>query len=86
MSRQDFTEHLQGILDDTKSGSYIGGSLCLENAWLNTNGIAYWENEGSRSLTQKERLLVCQVYLKYKTPNHAFWNECKEFVEKNIKS
>ena len=77
--------HLNGILDETMSGIYVGGSLDLGYAWLNTNGRAYWGKNEGRSLTKKEHLLVCQIYLKYKTPGHEFYKKCEEYVTKAAK-
>jgi len=69
--------HLKGLLDGTTGAAYMGGSLCFDKYHMNTDGIIYWAG-GQRQLTPKEHLLVCKVYLKYKTPKHHFYKRCKE--------
>ena len=86
MNTENFTEHLQGILDETKGGTYIGGSLDLGNAWLNTDGKAHWvvgDVQKTRILTRKEHLLLCEIYIKYKNPKNSFYQDCLDFVEEN---
>ena len=86
MNTENFTEHLQGILDETRSGTYIGGSLDLGNAWLNTDGKAHWSENGvkkTRDLTVKETLLLCKIYVENKNSQHAFYDHCISFIENN---
>jgi len=77
--KDNYADHLRGILNGTASGAYIGGSLDLGDAWLNTDGFAH-SGESVRGLTPEEHFLVCKVYLQNKTPSHAFYVTCEQFV------
>lgn len=77
--KSNYADHLRGILDGSRGGAFIGGSLCLDDCWLNTDGIAH-SDEGNRPLSEEEHYLLCKVYLQYKTPQHAFYDLCEKFV------
>jgi hypothetical protein len=77
--KDNYADHLRGILSGSHGGAYIGGTLDLGDGWLNTDGFAY-SGESKRPLSEEEHYLVCKIYLKHKTPNHAFYNFCDKFV------
>jgi len=76
---------LKEILNGDHGAWYIGGSLDLGFCWVNTDGKVHWLDETradkSVQLDQEGHKLVCQLYVKHKTPENAFYSECEEFLK-----
>ena len=65
---QDIERHLQGILQNTESGVYHGGSLCI-----GVDGKDYIINIGDDKTSATIRKLAAQIYLRHKGRHHAYW-------------
>ncbi len=82
----EITKILQNVLDEKDSASYIGGTLCIEYQnrvlLLNIgNGVLAGKTHRDRNYPLIETML-CKMYLKYKSPNHAFWQYASDIVNK----
>lgn len=90
------TKHLNAILTETNTTCcyFAGGSLFIDNP--NGKGGFFHINppcDASSSsylyeedwtipitLTENQKKLYAQIYLKHKTENHAYWNTMKEIA------
>lgn len=78
----DYVPHLQRVLEGEEGGVYIGGTLSTGGAHFEVNG-SIWSDDQRRTMTDHEKLLVCKIYVNNKTPGHAFYSECKKFINDN---
>ncbi len=76
---------IKAIIDEEKYGEYLGGSLCFDLegklVMLCVDGRGSIADVPYRQ-TPAERLLVCQAYLKYKTPSHTLYIQAQEYVQR----
>lgn len=85
---ENINDHLQGILDETQSAAYYGGTLSWGDArgrtiGLNVDGKGFVIENGFETVIHQPaetRLLVCKLYLKHKTKHHTHWQQAYEVV------
>jgi len=80
-----YESQIKSIIDEESYGEYLAGTLCFQSE----NQLVMLCVDGRGSVadvpyqqTPAERLLVCQAYLKYKTPEHTLFTQAQEYVQR----
>lgn len=86
MMKADYTSELTALLNDEIGGYYVAGTL-----FIGEYGFTLGEFADSKSVVRKifgegrellpqENKLVAELYLKHKTPQHAFYKRATEII------
>ena len=74
---------LELVLQDRRQAWFVGGSLDLGYAWVNTNGKVHWVDgtNYSEQLDEAGHRLICEIYVKNKDKDCAFYQRCMDVLE-----
>jgi hypothetical protein len=71
---------LQEVLDDKRSAVFNAASLCITDYLCNTLFASVKSLKEMDAPPEVQRLMA-QLYIKHKTPRHAYWDMAFEIIK-----